>query len=132
MKIIRWLDKHPFVKYRLPVYALVLLIFLTSVMPGSLIKVGLKDPSMLNFNYLHLTAYFVLGYYMSIALINSKKISLKKHNYYFTILFCFLFGFFNEIIQHFVPDRYFGILDIYYNLIGILLSQLFVLALYKK
>lgn len=74
----------------------------------------------LNFDILHLVAYFVLCLLAANAFSNTHMYLPKKNPYLFSIFFCFLFGGFIEIAQSFVPGRTASIADVFYNLTAII------------
>ncbi|MBI5073420.1 VanZ family protein [Candidatus Woesearchaeota archaeon] len=41
-----------------------------------------------------------------------------------TVLFCFVFGFSNEIIQSFTPERSFSVMDMFWNMAGTLILKI--------
>lgn len=77
-----------------------------------------KQPGF-DFNTMHLLAYFFLSFSIGISLFHSRF----KNHYNLAILYCFLFGVLIEILQHFIPGRFFGIDDLIRNTVGILLGQ---------
>ncbi len=86
-----------------------------------------------NLNKMHVLAYFCLSFIMGIVFGQSKKEKIKRAHYFFTILFSFLFGVFNEIAQFFVPWREFSLQDIFiHNGVGILLGFFILFSLRKN
>lgn len=122
MNLIKWLNKNYYL-YWIPLYCSILVITYFSLFTKPFTRIGLEaGDSILNFNILHIVAYFVLGTSMTIALTHSKHKS--KYIILYSILFCFLFGTLMEIIQYFIPGRFFSIIDISQNLAGIVIGQM--------
>jgi len=132
MKLFDWLNKHPFTKYWGPVYIVMLIIVFFSLTTNPFATIGMEDVgTTLNFNFLHVLAYFVLSFLMGIAVRQSKQVAFRKYHYFFPILCCFAFSGFIELMQFFVPERAPSFLDLFFNLGGILLAQLARLILKK-
>jgi len=73
---------------------------------------------------IHLLAFFLLSFIISIALRHSSHKDIRKHDYFLTIWFLTLFSALIEILQFFFPPRVPNLLDLGYDFIGILLGQL--------
>ena len=80
---------------------------------SSIIQVSLNDILMHFFAYAMLTLWLYL-------LFSSKNIFLKS------ILILFIYGLFIELLQDFIPNRHFSIMDIIANSLGIFISIMVV------
>ena len=121
MKLFSWLNKYQVPKYWVPAYACMSAILYLSLTPTPPDSVG---GYVLNFNFLHLAAYFVLCLLISNAFANTRIDSLRKNPFVVTIFFCFLFGGLIEILQSFVPGRSPSMSDVFYNTSAIILYPL--------
>lgn len=126
MELFDWFNRHPVIRYWPPVYACMafILYFSLSTSPPSSIG-GHK----LNFNIMHLAAYFFLCFFMSAALAVSRLQIFKKNPYLLSIFLCFLFGGFTELMQSFVPGRSPSLADVIYNTSAIIFYPLAAFAL---
>tara|TARA_B100000401_G_scaffold128627_1_gene84595 strand:+ start:299 stop:694 length:396 start_codon:yes stop_codon:yes gene_type:complete len=64
----------------------------------------------------HFTLYFILGFFFINFLHFYIKNTIKKILSYFLLII--FYSVFDEIHQHFVPGRFFEIIDIFINIIG--------------
>lgn len=100
-----------------PTIILMIIIAFFSLAPKPFEKIGIEQGEQLDFNYLHIFAYFILSILVGIALNN------YKYSYYYAILFCLIYSFILETGQLLIPERTFDLLDILYNLLGISTAQ---------
>ncbi|MFO8053375.1 MAG: VanZ family protein [Candidatus Omnitrophota bacterium] len=70
--------------------------------------------------FFHGITYFLLSF----LLVNGLALNKKRNPYFYGFVYSFLYGFFIEIIQFFLPFRSFETKDILINLIGALLGCL--------
>lgn len=80
---------------------------------SSIIQVSLND------KFMHFFAYAILTLWLYL-LFSSKNIFLKS------ILILFIYGLFIELLQDFIPNRHFSIMDIIANSLGIFISIMVV------
>lgn len=130
MELTKKINQNLFLFYWIPTLLITIFILYFSLSPAPLSSLGLEEEKI-DFNPLHILSYFFLSFFLGLALSTSKKKTLKKNKYLLAILFCLLFGIFNELIQIFIPGRGFSILDIIYNFIGLSLAQILT-ASYRK
>tara|TARA_B100000945_G_scaffold161492_1_gene129670 strand:- start:713 stop:1105 length:393 start_codon:yes stop_codon:yes gene_type:complete len=76
----------------------------------------------------HFTLYFILGFFFINFLHFYIKNTIKKILSYFLLII--FYSVFDEIHQHFVPGRFFEIIDIFINIIGA--TTLVLIFLSKK
>ncbi len=76
----------------------------------------------------HLVLYGILAFLFYRAFVQSQY---AKHAFLATVLFCVVFGFFDELHQSFVPTRTMSLRDILWNFIASLTSR-FSSVLIKK
>ena len=109
----------------LSIYWLILLVLTT--LPGKdLPKTGINDKIE------HLSAYFLLGILLSLALLfQNKFLKIKKYFTLFTGLFIGLYAALDEIHQLFVPGRDCDILDWTADMIGASIGILLIIFLIK-
>ena len=109
----------------LSIYWLILLVLTT--LPGrDLPKTGINDKIE------HLSAYFLLGILLSLALLfQNKFLKIKKYFTLFTGLFIGLYAALDEIHQLFVPGRDCDILDWTADMIGASIGILLIIFLIK-
>ena len=123
MKFIKWLNNHAFI-YWIPVYASVLIILYFSLLPKPFSAIGIPSGDLLNFNTLHIIAYFGVSLVMGIAFRHSNIAILKNHSYIWPIFFGTFLGGFVEFAQDFIPGRYLGFMDLVLNMIGVFAAQI--------
>lgn len=123
MKFIDWMNKHTMISYWMPLYAVMAVIAYFSLMPMPFSAIGLDRGDMLNFDVLHIFAYFVLSFLMGVALIHSRIKVLSKNSYILPILIVVLFSGFLELFQGFIPGRWTSFTDMIYNLGGTVVAQ---------
>jgi VanZ family protein len=129
MNIKKFVTKHSFFVYQVPIFLLMIIILFYSVIPKPH-ESGIN--ANLNLNLLHVLAYFTLSFLIGVALRHSKSIFNKKYTY-FAILFSWLFGALNEVLQLLVPLRHFSLSDLLgYNLGGIVVAQIVLVLLIRK
>lgn len=114
-----------FVKYWVPVYACMLLIIYFSLTSQPTSEIG---GFSLNFNFLHLAAYFTLCLFVTKSIKNSKFEVAKRNPFLFSIFYCFLFGSSIEFLQSFVPGRITSLADILYNTSAIFFYPVSIMA----
>ena len=109
----------------LSIYWLILLVLTT--LPGrDLPKTGINDKIE------HLSAYFLLGILLSLALLfQNKFLKIKKYFTLFTGLFIGLYAALDEIHQLFVPGRDCDILDWTADMIGASIGILLIIFLIR-
>ena len=106
MKFFNRINKHPFIKYGGPVYIVMLVILFFSLTPKPFTTIGVEQAdTALNFDLLHILAYFVLSFLMGVAFQHSKIKILKTYHYHFSIFFSLLFSGFNELMQFLIPGN---------------------------
>jgi len=123
MELIKWLNQHKFI-YWIPVYASVIIILYFSLLPQPFSSIGIPRGDLLNFNTLHIIAYFGVSLVMGIAFRHSNIEILKNHSYIWAIFFGTFLGGFVEFAQDFIPGRYLGFMDLVLNMIGVFSAQL--------
>ena len=118
-------NKGKLVYIPLSVYWLILLVLTT--LPGKdLPKTGINDKIE------HLSAYFLLGILLSLALLfQNKFLKIKKYFTLFTGLFIGLYAALDEIHQLFVPGRDCDILDWTADMIGASIGILLIIFLIR-
>jgi len=113
-------------KYWLPVYLYLLLIFYlsskSSVEAGSLLSQKLYIISPVQ--------HIIL--YAGLALLLFRAISHIKNSNFLVIFSTTLYGFIDEIHQHFVPGRFFQLSDIFMDLLGAVLALILIKLLLKR
>ena len=109
----------------LSIYWLILLVLTT--LPGrDLPKTGINDKIE------HLSAYFLLGILLSLALLfQNKFLKIKKYFTLFTGLFIGLYAALDEIHQLFVPGRECDIMDWTADMIGASIGILLIIFLIR-
>lgn len=130
MEIKKWLKEHPFFKYWEPVVIVMAIIAFFSLNTDPFSMVGVAELDAIDFNPLHVLAYFVLSLMMGIGFKHSGSVLYERYYHLFAILYSFVFGAFVELMQMFVPDRYSDLQGLAYNLAGILLAQM-ILYVYE-
>ncbi|MFH1456519.1 MAG: VanZ family protein [Patescibacteria group bacterium] len=103
------------------VFLWLLVIILLSSVPGTDYPTGAFDYSV----FAHLAEYFVLGFLIAGVF---EKYTFKK--FILSIIFCLLFGIFDEFYQSFVSFRDTDILDWVFDVAGSLIG--IVACLHKK
>ena len=131
MNYIKWLNHHIII-YWMPLTIACLIIIYFSILKNPFSSIGIPKGDLLNFNNLHIPAYFVLSFLAGVAFRHTTK--LKFHHYTLAILFAFNFGILMEIAQGFIPARTASLFDTTHALIGALLAQplRYILKLDKK
>ena len=109
-------NKKRFVFIPLGIYWVILLV-LTSIPSEGTPTFGIGD------KFEHLIAYFVLSILLQLTFHfqNKYKILNVRHAFYTLVIACF-YGIFDEIHQYFIPGRYFDLLDLLANFIGIVIA----------
>jgi len=120
MDLIKWLNKHLLV-YWIPLGIVAFIIFFFSVLKSPFSAIGIPEGDLLDFNTLHIPAYFALSFLAGIAFRHTTN--LKFHHYTLAIIFAFAFGTLMEITQGFVPGRTASLIDSTHSLIGAALAQ---------
>ena len=131
MKLTNWLNNHTFI-YWIPVYASVMIILFFSLLPRPFSLIGIPSGDLLNFNTLHIIAYFGLSLVMGMAFRHSEIAILKNHSYIWSIFFGTFLGGFVEFAQDFIPGRYLDFMDLVLNMIGVFSAQLIRFILKKN
>ena len=116
-------------KYWLPVYIYLILIFIISSQPSGDIGDYVHKTFFLGQALQHLGAYTLLGLLLYRALEHTKSTSKLL-----VILITTLYGLLIEINQHFTPGRSFELMDILMNFLGAVLSLVLISAyrMFKK
>ncbi|KAA3604078.1 MAG: VanZ family protein [Calditrichaeota bacterium] len=108
-----------FLKFRLPVYLYLLLIFVMS----SLKQVDIPQPDVpLWDKWIHFVEYAVLGFLLMRNLTTESVQKLKENAVLVTFFFGTFYGASDEIHQYFVPGRYCDFMDFVADTLGILLG----------
>jgi len=116
-------NKKLFVYTPLVIYWIVLLIA-TSLPTNALPTLGVSD------KFMHLGAFFGLGVLLNLTLIfQNRYIKLKLRNGFYTVFTGSLYAVFDEVHQYFIPGRFFDLLDLAGDLIGLILAVAFVILL---
>lgn len=104
-----------FTKYWLPVLIYAILIFYLSSIPGEDIPIVFKYQDV----FLHILEYAVFAFLLSRA-IKAYHPEFPFNKRFFAVLFfSFFYALSDEFHQFFVPQRYFSMLDLMYDGIGI-------------
>ncbi|MBU0709771.1 MAG: VanZ family protein [Candidatus Omnitrophica bacterium] len=108
------------IKFWIPVFLCMLVIFILSSIPGSQI------PSIFLFQDLvfHIFIYFVLAWFFARALKNTYPDMRFAKVIIYTAIFGVIYGISDEFHQAFVPYRYFSGMDMLFNGIGSLVGGL--------
>lgn len=113
-------------KYWLPVYLYLILIFYFSSQPAIPASSFLAERFYIRPYIQHILIY------AGLALTIHRAINYSKNSSNFLVVFSTtLYGFTDEIHQHFVPGRTFELLDIGMDFLGAVLA-LIMIGLYKK
>ena len=123
MKLIDWMNKHTIISYWVPLYAAVIVIIYFSLLPKPFSSIGLPAGDLLNFDVLHLFAYFTLSFMMGVALRHSKFKVLSNNSYILPIFIVVLFSGLLELLQGYIPGRWASFTDLIYNLGGTVIAQ---------
>jgi len=115
-------------KYILFGYAGILLIIALISNPVGLVGVNIPEFIDIN-NVYHFSAYFVLGILAALTFKKSTNLIMKKNFFILTIFFVLIIASIDELLQIFTPDRIPDFLDIGYDFLGALCSQIFFLKL---
>ena len=102
MNYIKWLNHHIII-YWMPLTLACLTIIYFSILENPFSSLGIPKGDLLNFNNLHIPAYFILSFLAGVAFRHTTK--LKFHHYTLAILFAFNFGILMELMQGLVSDR---------------------------
>ncbi|MBI2106155.1 VanZ family protein [Candidatus Woesearchaeota archaeon] len=121
--------KKSFLKYQLkfwlPVYIYLLLIFYFSSLPS------IEASSMISERF-YISSYVQhIILYAGLALLLFRAVNYSKKQDFIVILSTTLYGFIDEVHQHFVPGRTFQSSDILMDFLGAILA-LILLSIYKK
>jgi VanZ family protein len=109
-------NKKRYVYYPLLIYWLILL-GLTSYPTDAFPSFGIGD------KFEHLIAYLVLSIFLYLAFhFQNKYNKLKENPALYTILISCFYGIIDELHQYYIPGRYFDLLDLASNFIGVLLA----------
>ena len=114
---------RPFVRWWVPVYLYMGLIFLLSSLPHPLPPIVLRIPFL--DKGLHTIEYGVLGFLLARALSSNSPSRLRETFRGWAILFAILYGLSDEWHQRFVPMREASLMDAFFDGVGALLGQLF-------
>lgn len=117
-----------FLKFRLPVLAYLILIFiLSSISRLDTPEIGLSFTD----KWIHFLEYSVLGFLLIRNFQNETNKKLQNNAFLITFLFGTFYGASDEIHQFFVPNRSCDIFDWFADTCGILLG-IFVWKLYQN
>ena len=105
--------KNPILLKILISFQLIMMTFLSLKSQHDTIQVSLND------KLLHFMAYSTLTLWLYL-LFSSKTILIKS------LFLLFLYGLFIEFLQYFIPNRYFSVMDILANLLGIFVTTMVV------
>ena len=109
-----------FTKYWLPVLIYAILIFYLSSIPGEDIPVLFKYQDV----FLHLIEYAVFALLFSRAIkAYHPRLSFNRR-FVAVFIFSFLYALSDEFHQFFIPQRYFSMLDLMYDGIGIAMADI--------
>lgn len=117
-------EKAKIMKFWLPVFICMCVIFYASSLPG-------KDiPSMFSFQdiFYHLFIYLIFGFIFMRALVNTCPGMTKNNAFILTAILGFLYGVSDELHQAFVPFRSVSALDLLFDTLGILIGGLIYAA----
>lgn len=123
MKPFDWLDQHPAL-YWFPVLGIIAIILFFSLIPMPFTAVGMERGDLLNFDILHIIAYFTLSFFIGIAFKHSRNNILSLYHYSFAVLIGITFGTLIELAQGLIPGRYPSFIDAIYNSAGVVLAQI--------
>jgi VanZ family protein len=103
------------------------ILFVLTTLPGNeLPKTGINDKIE------HVTAYFILGFLLSLSLLIQKKfLNIRKYFAFSAGFFIGLYAALDEIHQLFVPGRYCDLFDWTADIIGASLGILVIIFLIK-
>ncbi len=105
--------KNPILLKILISFQLIMMTFLSLKSQHDIIQVSLND------KLLHFMAYSTLTLWLYL-LFSSKTILIKS------LFLLFLYGLFIEFLQYFIPNRYFSVMDILANFLGIFVTTMVV------
>ena len=122
--------KKSFLKYQLkfwlPVYIYLLLIFYFSSLPSIEASSIISEKFYITSQIQHIILYAGLAMLLYRAINHG-----KKHNF-LVILSTTLYGFIDEVHQHFVPGRTFQFQDILMDFLGAILALILIKLIAKK
>jgi VanZ family protein len=123
--MIKWLEKKKYFSLFLALLIIAEIFFFSSI-PGVEIKTGNLNLSIAY----HIIVFFLLNFFLLIAIHGEKKIKVKY--IIFVITASLTFAILDEIHQIFVPFRNYDIKDILIDSIGIMISTLIYINYKKK
>lgn len=121
----RWLNKHIFLGYWLPVLAYAILIFVFSSMPRPPEAPGAEAIPLYS-SFAHMLVFAGFSAVLFFALDSSTDGTLKNLAPLFALLLTFAYGLTDEIHQHYVRGRTMDIVDASVDLLGAALAQLMI------
>ncbi|MDI6783639.1 MAG: VanZ family protein [bacterium] len=128
-QIVGFIRGYPWLNYWGPVCTVTLFIFITSSIPEpptAKITIPYFDKVM------HGIVYGFLGYFSRRALAQSNRNLFSRYAGFFAIVFCLLYGVFDEIHQSYVPPRETDPFDLMADVIGATIGQLIQQVKYKS
>lgn len=110
-----------FLKYWLPVLLWAGLVFFISSLSGRAIPAVFFGQDIL----FHLIEYMLLAILLYRALMNSEftRRGHRKKQLFLVVLFCFLYAISDEVHQRFVPGRFFSVIDLVVDNLGVVLGS---------
>lgn len=115
------MKKNNYLKYILIVYIGILFTISLTSHPSDMLNL----PGFLDINVLyHFSAYLILGTLAALNFKSSQDKLTQKRFILLAITFSLIIASIDELLQLFVPDRIPDIIDIVYDFLGILTSQL--------
>ena len=128
LQLIIWFSR--FAKYFLVIWIVTILI-LSSIPSLPTLKIH-TSKSEIRLDYIiHLFEYGILGF-LAFLTFSGGEYRPGKRNYLFITSSLFLFAFFDEFHQKFIPGRAFNWNDLYSDSAGIVLALIFCILVFRK
>lgn len=105
--------------------------FLVSI--GTVIPVETLYKYSINDKIEHLIIYFILTIFVILSnYVQDKFLFLKRHPYFFALLFIALYGMLNELAQLYIPERFCDFYDWLADVAGASLAIILVYSIFGK
>lgn len=110
--MLKVMEKFPLIPFLLAVFIAGAIFYFSS-------SSGDPVPGIKGFPYkaviYHISIFFLLCFFLSIALVRGKHIDWL----FFAVLFSIMYGFSDELHQYFVPGRASSLIDVFYDTVGV-------------